>query len=75
MSQVTTTSRTNRALLKDAKTMSAVEILLTFASIVVAASLLIAVLFRFWSRYGSVEAAVASTDQVLDQMEQATSEP
>jgi hypothetical protein len=55
--------------------MNAGGILFTFACIVVGASLVIAVLFRFWPRYGSVEAAVTRTDQVLDQMEHATSAP
>jgi hypothetical protein len=54
--------------------MSAPGILVTFAGVVVGASIIIAVLFRYWPRYGSVEAAVASTDQVLDTMEQVTSE-
>ena len=54
--------------------MSAGGILVTFAGIFVGASLIIAVLFRFWPRYGSVEAAIDRTDQVLEQMEHATSE-
>ena len=53
--------------------MGAAAILLTFACICIGASLIIAVLFRFWPRYGSVEAAIARTDQVLEQMEHTTS--
>jgi hypothetical protein len=54
--------------------MSPGGILLTFAIVCVGASLLIALLFRFWSRFGSVEAAIEYTDRVLDRMEGATSE-
>jgi hypothetical protein len=49
--------------------MSAGGILLTFALICIAASVIIALLFRFWPRYGSVEAAITQTDRVLEAME------
>ena len=49
--------------------MNAGGILVTFASVCIGASLIIALLFRFWPRYGSVEAAIVRTDQVLDDME------
>lgn len=55
--------------------MSAGGILLTFAIVCVGVSLIIALLFHFWPRYGSVEEAIAQTDRVLDEMERAASEP
>jgi len=70
----TTIHNTQRDLLKEPKAMNAAGILVTFAGVLVGASVIIAVLFRYWPRYGSVEAAVASTDQVLDQMEHGASE-
>jgi hypothetical protein len=54
--------------------MSAGGILLTFTIVCVGASLIIALLFRFWPRFGSVEAAIEHTDHVLDQMEGTASE-
>jgi hypothetical protein len=54
--------------------MSAGGILLTFAIVCVGASLIIALLFRFWPRFGSVEAAIEHTDRVLDRMEGAAAE-
>jgi hypothetical protein len=54
--------------------MNAGGILFTSACIVIGASLIVAVLLRCWPRYGSVEAAVSRTDEVLEQMEHATSE-
>jgi hypothetical protein len=54
--------------------MSPGGILLTFAIVCIGASLLIAVVFRFWPRFGSVEAAIEHTDRVLDRMEGAASE-
>ena len=45
------------------------EILLTFAGVCVGASVIIALLFRFWPRYGSVAAAVERSDHLLEQME------
>jgi hypothetical protein len=53
--------------------MHAGAILLTFACVFVGASLIIALLFHFWPRYGSVEAAISRTDEVLEEMEQTTS--
>ena len=49
--------------------MHAGGILLTFASVCIGASVVIALLFRFWPRYGSVSAAVESSDYLLEQME------
>ena len=46
-------------------------ILLTFASICLGVSVIIALLCRFWPRYGSVYAAVESSDRLLEQMEAA----
>jgi hypothetical protein len=54
--------------------MSAGGILLTFTIVCVGASLLIALLFHFWPRFGSVEAAIEQADHVLDQMEGTASE-
>jgi hypothetical protein len=44
-------------------------ILLTFAGVCVGASVILALLFRFWPRYGSVAAAVERSDHLLEQME------
>jgi len=44
-------------------------ILLTFAGVCVGASVILALLFRFWPRYGSVAAAVEHSDHLLEQME------
>jgi hypothetical protein len=55
--------------LKEERAMSAGGILLTFISVCVGASLIIALLFRFWPRFGSVEAAIEYTDRVLDDIE------
>jgi len=44
-------------------------ILLTFASVCIGVSVIIALLFRFWPQYGSVSAAVERSDQLLEQME------
>jgi len=44
---------------------------LTFALICIGASVIIALVFRFWPRYGSVHAAVESSDRFLEQMEAA----
>ncbi|MGQ4810376.1 hypothetical protein NKDENANG_03834 [Candidatus Entotheonellaceae bacterium PAL068K] len=55
--------------------MSTGGILLTLASIGIGASVIIALLFRFWPRYGSVEAAVEHTDRLLEDLEQASTEP
>jgi len=44
-------------------------ILLTFASVCIGASVIIALLFRFWPQYGSVVAAVERSDHLLEQME------
>ena len=49
--------------------MHASEILVTFAGICIGASVIIALLFRFWPRYGSVSAAVERSDHLLEQME------
>jgi hypothetical protein len=54
--------------------MSTGAILLTFASLCIGVSLIIAVLFRFWPRYGSVEAAITRTDHLLDEMDSAAAE-
>jgi hypothetical protein len=46
-------------------------ILLTFLSICIGASVVIALLLHFWPRYGSVTAAVERSDRFLEQMEAA----
>lgn len=52
--------------------MSPGGVLLTFALVCIGASLLLAVLFRCWPRYGSVEAAIADTERRLAEMEAAS---
>ena len=46
-------------------------ILLTFLSICIGASVISALLFHFWPRYGSVNTAVERSDRFLEQMEAA----
>ena len=48
--------------------------MLIFASICIGASLIIALLLHFWPRYGSVEAAIAHADHLLDEMESTSTE-
>ena len=55
--------------------MHTMRILVTFLSICVGASVIIALLFRFWPRYGSVDAAVERSDRFLEQMEAAQTQP
>jgi hypothetical protein len=49
--------------------MHAGGILLTFATVCIGTSVIIALLFRFWPRYGSVAVAVERSDHLLEQME------
>jgi hypothetical protein len=51
------------------RTMHTGGILLTFATVCIGASVIIALIFRFWPRYGSVAAAVERSDHLLEQME------
>jgi hypothetical protein len=44
---------------------------LLFASICIGASIIIALVFRFWPRYGSVDAAVERSDRFLEQIDAA----
>ncbi|MGE3536101.1 MAG: hypothetical protein AB7N91_01545 [Candidatus Tectimicrobiota bacterium] len=50
--------------------MSTGAILLTFAGVCIGVSAIIAVLFRFWPRYGSVTAALDSSDRYVAQMDE-----
>jgi len=49
--------------------MHAGGILLTFVGVCIGTSIIIALFFRFWPRYGSVAAAVERSDHLLEQME------
>ena len=51
------------------KAMHTGGILLTFASVCIGASVIIALLFRFWPLYVSVTAAVERSYNLLEQME------
>jgi hypothetical protein len=55
--------------MREEAVMSSGGILLTLVGLGVGVSITLALLFRFWPRYGSVEAAIEHTDQVLDHME------
>ena len=57
---------------REGEGMSAGGILLTFGIVCVGVSVILALLFRFWPRYGSVEAAIEHTDRLLDDMEPAS---
>ena len=46
-------------------------ILLMFFGVCIGVSIIIALLFHFWPRYGSVNAAVERSDRFLEQMEAA----
>ncbi|HEY7711794.1 MAG TPA: hypothetical protein VIG57_17395 [Candidatus Entotheonella sp.] len=48
-------------------------VILTFAIILVAASAILALVFRLWPRYGSVEAAIEESDHELEKLETAAS--
>ena len=48
-------------------------LLTIFAVICLGASLSLAILFRFWPEYGSVEAALERSDDLVAQMETAAS--
>ena len=54
--------------------MSTGAVLVTFAGVCIGTSLIIALLFRFWPRYGSVEAAITRADQTLIDMEAESAE-
>lgn len=45
------------------------RILLTFASVCIGVSAILAVLFRFWPRYGSVTKAVERADHLVEQLD------
>lgn len=47
-------------------------IILTVAIIAIAASSILALVFRLWPRYGSVEAAIDQSNQALDKLEPAS---
>ena len=53
--------------------MSAGGILLTFAIVSIGASAILALVFRLWPRYGSVEAAIEQSDAALEKLEPAPS--
>lgn len=55
--------------------MHTIGILLTFLSICIGASVIIALLLHFWPRYGSVNAAVERSERFLEQMEAAQAQP
>jgi|GEM_PF-1641419 len=44
-------------------------ILLAFASICIGASVILALVFRFWPRYGSVTAAVEASDHAVEHLD------
>jgi hypothetical protein len=48
--------------------MSSGGVLLTFVCILVSASVLMAIIFRFWPKYGSVTAAVEQSDRFLEDL-------
>lgn len=49
--------------------MSHGAVLVTFAAVMIGASLIIALLFRFWPRYGSVDAAIEEAESAFEDME------
>ena len=52
--------------------MSGGQIILTFAGIIIGASAILALAFRFWPRYGSVEAAIEDSNRALERLEPAS---
>jgi hypothetical protein len=50
-------------------------VLLTFAGVLIGASVIIALLFRFWPRYGSVTAAIERTDHFLERLDAEPTQP
>ena len=53
--------------------MSAGGIILTFAMATIGISAILALVFRLWPRYGSVEAAIEQSDAALEELEPAPS--
>lgn len=53
--------------------MSAGTILLTFAVVFIGSSAILALVFRLWPRYGSVEAVIEQSDRMLTEMEPSAS--
>jgi hypothetical protein len=49
-------------------------ILILFAGVCIGTSLILALLFRYWPRYGSVEAAITRSDKALIDMEAPSAE-
>lgn len=49
-------------------------ILILFAGVCIGTSLILALLFRYWPRYGSVEAAITRLDKILIDMEARSAE-
>ena len=52
--------------------MSVGGVLLTCFVVCMGVSVILALLFRFWPDYGSVEAAIEQTDRILEEMESAS---
>ncbi len=50
-------------------------IMATFAGVCIGVSVILALLFRCWPRYGSVTAAVEQADHLLAQMDAAPTQP
>ena len=53
--------------------MSAGTILLTFAVVMIGVSAILALVFRLWPRYGSLEAVIEQSDRKLAKMEPSAS--
>lgn len=50
--------------------MSGGSIFITFLVVMIGASAILALMFRLWPRFGSVDAAIEASDQVIAQLDE-----
>ncbi len=50
--------------------MSDGSILVTFLAVMIGVSAVLALMFRLWPRYGSVDAAIEASDRVIEQLDE-----
>ncbi len=50
--------------------MSDGSLFVTFLLVMIGASAILALMFRLWPRYGSVDAAIEASDRVIEQLDE-----
>jgi hypothetical protein len=50
--------------------MSDGSIFITFLVVMISVSAMLALMFRLWPRYGSVDAAIKASDRVIEQLDE-----